>query len=63
MGIKDEIFDSFLERLKKEGNLQAQTIEELRKLWASAQMDKQETIMEAIQKGWEDVTENKESKH
>jgi len=58
MDINDEIFEGFFKKLEEDEEFPRSIIEELRKLWRSGEVISQEKILEAIKRGYEDVTED-----
>ena len=58
MGIKEEIFDAFFEKLKDEESFPEVTLEELKKLYANKSLNSKDSIFTAIEKGVEDGSKN-----
>jgi len=55
MGIHEEIFEEFFEKLEEDESFPASVVEELKKLWESGVIASQEKILEAIERGGENV--------
>lgn len=60
MGIQEEIFEGFFEKLKEDENFPDSIVEELRKLWESGEIASQEKIFEVMKRGYEDDSEDQE---
>ena len=58
MGIKEEIFDAFFEKLRDEESFPEVTLEELKKLYANKSLNSKDSIFTAIEKGVEDGSKN-----
>lgn len=58
VGISEEIFEEFFQKLGDDGNFPRLILEELRKLWEGDEVISQEKIFDALKKGCEDVSED-----
>lgn len=58
MGIQEEIFEGFFEKLKGNENFPNSIVEELKKLRERGEIDSQEKIFGVIRKGYEDASED-----
>lgn len=52
-GVEEEIFENFFGKLKADKKFPSEVVEELRKLWESAEIASEERILEAIEEGVE----------
>lgn len=55
MGIKQEIFEEFFEKLEKDEEISNLITAKLRELWKSGDMNLREELFEAIRKGCENA--------
>jgi len=58
MGIQEEIFEEFFQRLDKEKEFPGAVVTELRGLWEKGEIASQEKILAAIKGGSEDGSDN-----
>lgn len=58
MGIKENIFNEFFEKLSDEESFPKITIEELKKLYANNSLNSNDNIFTAIEKGAKDGNKN-----
>ena len=56
MGIRDEIFEDFLKKLKEDKEFPNTIIEELKRLFEREEIVSREKILDAIKKGCENVS-------
>ncbi len=54
MGIQEDIFEEFFEKLKGNEKFPDTMVAELRRLWEKGEIASQEKILEAIKGGFED---------
>lgn len=58
MGIKQEIFEEFFEKLEKDEEISNLLVAKLRELWKSGDMNSREEIFKAIKMGCENADQN-----
>ena len=60
MGIKDQIFEDFFAKLAVEDEVPITVVTELKNLVAGGESVSEEELLRIIERGFEDVNENKE---
>lgn len=58
MGIQEDIFEDFFDRLEKDAEFPNEIVEKLRKLWESDEIASKEKILKALTGGIEDTSNN-----
>ena len=58
MGIKEEIFEEFFEKLEKDKEISNVLIKKLKKLWKNGNMNSREKIFEALKGGCENANQD-----
>jgi hypothetical protein len=58
MGIKEEIFDTFFDKLMADDSFPEATLEELKELYEQNSLNSEDKIIIAIEKGFENGSEN-----
>jgi hypothetical protein len=58
MGIQEDIFEGFFKRLEDDEEFPDSIVEELKKLWESGEIASQEKILEVVERGNENASEN-----
>lgn len=60
MGIQEEIFEVFFEKLKKDAEFPNEIVKKLRKLWESNEVVSKEKILSALAGGIKDSSNNQD---
>lgn len=55
MGIEEDIFEKFFKKLEEDEDFPAVVVEGLKELWERGEIASQEKILEAIERGGENV--------
>jgi len=58
LGIQEDIFEDFFDRLEKDAEFPNEIVEKLRKLWESDEIASKEKILKALTGGIEDTSNN-----
>lgn len=58
MGIQEDIFEEFFEKLEEDEKFPDSIVEELRRLWEKDEIASQEKILEVIKRGYEDANKD-----
>ena len=58
MGIQEDIFEGFFKKLEDDKDFPDSAVEELKRLWESGEIASQEKILEVVERGNENVSEN-----
>jgi len=60
MGIQEDIFECFFDKLRKDAEFPNEIVEELRKLWESDEIVSKEKILDALAGGNKDTNNNQD---
>jgi len=58
MGIQEDIFEEFFEKLKGDDKFPDSIVKELKRLWEKGEIASQEKILEVIKRGCEDANKD-----
>ena len=58
MGIQEDVFKDFFDKLKKDADFPNEIVEKLRKLWESGKMISEEKILDALTGGIKNTHNN-----
>ena len=58
MGIQEDVFEGFFKKLEDDKDLPDSAVKELKRLWESGEIASQEKILEVVERGIENASEN-----
>lgn len=58
MGIQEDVFEAFFDKLKKDAEFPNEIVEKIRRLWKSDEIVSKEKILNALTGGIKDTTNN-----
>jgi len=58
VGIQEDIFEGFFKKLEDDKDFPDSAVEELKRLWESGEIASQEKILEVVERGNGNVSEN-----